>query len=643
MTSGKTAFCLTVIATTILLAQPAQNQQPDAAQSPESKLPPLKTSITVTEKLSAEAPAFITVLDRDSIAATPGVNIDDRLRSVPGFTLFRRTSSLVANPTTQGVSLRGIGSSGASRTLVLWDGIPENDPFGGWVYWDRFPPSELERIEISRGASTSIFGDLAMGGAITLFSEPPVHHHFEASYDGGNLDSHELNVGASNLWRRFAASGYARAFTTDGYFIVPGTLRGAVDTRAGVEFLAANARLDYFDANNRLFVRFDLLGEHRENGTVLQTNSTGLGSIGANYSYSRANDQISVLFNYTSEEFRANFSAIGARRATETLTMYQTVPSDAIGAAAFWRHDGRHWHFVGGADTQHVEGVSTDNLPTGAKRVGGGTILQHGVFGQLDYAAGPVQFFAGARHQFTGQDDTFFSPSGGLAIGRGRFRARGSVYRAFRAPTLNELYREFRQGNATTLPNALLRPETVFGSEIGLDFVGETTRASVTFYRNELSDLVTNVTLQTGAQIVRQRRNAAAALTRGIEASLRRGFGPFQGEMSYLFADSRFLNGPRISQVPRNQGTARLTYQHKNTFASGGLRALSLQFDDDLNQFALPGFAVLQAEIAHQLTKSFGVRAAFENLLDRSYVVALTPTPNTGSPRLWRVGFRWSI
>src|SRR5439155_16677678 len=99
MTSGKTACCLTVIATTILLAQPAQTQRPDATQSPESKLPPLKTSITVTEKLSTEAPAFITVLDRDSIAATPGVNIDDRLRSVPGFTLFRRTSSLVANPT----------------------------------------------------------------------------------------------------------------------------------------------------------------------------------------------------------------------------------------------------------------------------------------------------------------------------------------------------------------------------------------------------------------------------------------------------------------------------------------------------------------------------------------------------------------
>src|SRR5690348_10897888 len=147
----------------------AQNPPTEESQ----KLPPVKTSISVTEKISTEAPASITLVDTEDIEATPGVNLDDRLRSVPGFTLFRRASSLVSNPTTQGISLRGIGSSGASRTLVLWDGIPMNDPFGGWLYWDRFAPSQLDAVEISRGASTSIFGDLAMGGAIALFSQPP--------------------------------------------------------------------------------------------------------------------------------------------------------------------------------------------------------------------------------------------------------------------------------------------------------------------------------------------------------------------------------------------------------------------------------------------------------------------------------------
>jgi outer membrane receptor protein involved in Fe transport len=128
-----------------------------------------------------------------------------------------------------------------------------------------------------------------------------------------------------------------------------------------------------------------------------------------------------------------------------------------------------------------------------------------------------------------------------------------------------------------------------------------------------------------------------------MEASVRRNFRDFHGEISYLLADSRFLTGPRLSQVPKNQGTAQLSYQHKGTLASAGIRAFSLQFDDDLNAFILPGFATMQAELSQRLTKQFTIRAQFENVLDRQYIVALTPTPNTGSPRLWRIGLRWSL
>src|SRR4029453_14133968 len=104
------------------------------------------TSIPGTGQISAEAPANIQVLDRTRITETPGSELDDRLRTIPGFSLFRRTSSLVAHPTTQGVSLRGLGSSGASRSLVLWDGMPINDPFGGWGYGPRLVPEGIDRV-----------------------------------------------------------------------------------------------------------------------------------------------------------------------------------------------------------------------------------------------------------------------------------------------------------------------------------------------------------------------------------------------------------------------------------------------------------------------------------------------------------------
>src|SRR5436309_2394813 len=144
-----------------LLSVPAFAQTP--SDSEPGKLDPLKQSITVNANIAAEAPASIVEIGRPQLEQIPGENLDDRMRYVPGFSMFRRSSSLAANPTTQGISLRGLGSSGASRTLLLWDGIPVNSPFGGWIYWTRLAPEDVERIEMSRGASTSVFGDRAMG------------------------------------------------------------------------------------------------------------------------------------------------------------------------------------------------------------------------------------------------------------------------------------------------------------------------------------------------------------------------------------------------------------------------------------------------------------------------------------------------
>ncbi|MGI8745936.1 MAG: TonB-dependent receptor plug domain-containing protein [Bryobacteraceae bacterium] len=580
-------------------------------------------------------------MDQLRIQEAAGVNIDDRLREIPGFSLFRRTSSIVANPTTQGVSLRGIGSTGASRTLLLWDGIPENDPFGGWVYWDRFAPQELERIEISRGASTSVFGDLALGGAIALFSRPAETRRYDAGYEGGNLNTHEVTAGASNLWRHFAISGFGRAFTTGGYFVVPASIRGAVDRPAGVRFVAVDTRLDFFGKMDKFFVRFDLLAEHRENGTALQTNSTGLGSLAGNYSREWTRDQVSVLGYYTQESFHSSFSAIGPKRNSETLSYRQTVPSHGLGSAALWRHAASHWHVLAGADAQRVEGASTDKLLPTILRIGGGSQLEHGVFGQGDVTLGPLTFYAGARHHFTGRGETFFSPSGGVSIGHGIWRARGSVYRAFRAPTLNELFREFRVGNVITEANANLRPEKLFGAEAGFDLVGESTRASITFYRNDLTGLINNVTLQTGSTIIRQRQNTSSALARGMEANVRRAWNHWRGELSYLLADSRYTTGARIPQIPRHQGSGGIAYQHRGTLVSAGVRSYSLQFEDDLNQFRLPGFATVQLSAEQRLNSWLTARAAFENLLDRQYVTGFSPAPTIGNPRLWRIGLTW--
>src|SRR5206468_1151992 len=121
----------------------------DIVLSPATLLETVVVTATRTEQRLGDVPASVSILTRDEIKASPAVVADDVLRQVPTFSLFRRTSSLAAQPTTQGVSLRGIGPSGQSRTLVMLDGVPFNDPFGGRVYWTRVPLVSVARIEVA--------------------------------------------------------------------------------------------------------------------------------------------------------------------------------------------------------------------------------------------------------------------------------------------------------------------------------------------------------------------------------------------------------------------------------------------------------------------------------------------------------------
>ena len=618
-------------------------------QDNKTTVKPLTTTVTVVGSLTSESPASISVIDQEQLNTIPGNNLDDRLRQVPGFSLFRRSSSVVANPTTQGVSLRATGSSGASRTLVLWDGIPMNDPFGGWVYWSRLDPAFIDRVEVDRGGTTAVFGDRALGGNISLFAPAPQQDHLFVDFLAGNAGTEDASAAYSNLWGRWGFTVHARGFTTDGYYIVPQYLRGRADNKANARFATGDIHLDYFGDSNRFSLHGDVLAEARHNGTQLTKNSTGLGTLGANYSHNWSKDKISAIAYHTREQFHSTFSSVSLDRNGETLTSKQTVPVEDYGGALYWQHHEQskryNWNAIAGADVDDTHGVSYDySYNTKILTPGGGTLLKHGVFGQADISFGPVRFFAGIRHQYTGvADATFVSPNGGIAYGYKQLRFRASGYRTFRAPTLNELYRNFRVGNALTLANNALQPEGMVGVEAGADWVGESSRVSVTLFRNELSNLIGNGTISTTpALILRQRINFPSGFSRGVEVNASRRWHAWTAEAGYLFADARLTTGPRLAQVPKQQGTAQLTFQLKKTLISGGVRAFGLQFDDDINQFKLPGFAALQLSAQHHLTSKLSAVASVENLLDRSFLVALTPTPNTGEPRLWRIGLRWS-
>src|SRR6266536_1891211 len=212
---------------------------------PASLLETVTVTPTRREQRLGDVPASISVLTSEAIEASPALLADDVLRQIPTFSLFRRTSGLVAQPTTQGVSLRGIGPSGQSRTLVLLDGIPFNDPFGGWVYWTRVPLVSVDRVEITEGTSSSLYGNIAMGGVINIITSHPTRRTIELKPQYGDHNSPKFDFFGSDQWNKVAAAIEGSFLHTDGFPIVAPIERGPIDNNANVEYKNVTAKIEF--------------------------------------------------------------------------------------------------------------------------------------------------------------------------------------------------------------------------------------------------------------------------------------------------------------------------------------------------------------------------------------------------------------
>ena len=144
-------------------------------QLPPPPAPPVQLEevvVTAARLPPADADAAFSVIRLDEQLLGRSTRLDEALRTVPAVSLFRRTTSLSANPTTQGISLRAIAPSGAGRTLVTLDGVPMNDPFGGWVIWSQIPTESLSGLDIVRGAGAGCSTPRASGRGSRRASQP---------------------------------------------------------------------------------------------------------------------------------------------------------------------------------------------------------------------------------------------------------------------------------------------------------------------------------------------------------------------------------------------------------------------------------------------------------------------------------------
>lgn len=299
----------------------------------------ISETVTVTASAGVEpltTPASLSVLAAGRVMTTAAPLIDDALRLTPGFSLFRRSSSRVANPSAQGVTLRGVSGSGASRTLVVADGLPLNDAFGSWVYWNRIPIAAIDRVAVLRGATGDLYGADALGGVIQLFTFSPFRPRFRAIVEAGSHETLRGSLFAAAPAARITLTAAGEWLTTSGVHVVAAKERGPVDVPTGSNYRTGLAELGVQGRGWRGRGRVHTFQEVRSNGTALVGNDTNwrqwmgeaAGPLGGGSVVARMAQARQRYFN--------NFAAVASDRASERLTRSQRIPSTAFVASGEW-------------------------------------------------------------------------------------------------------------------------------------------------------------------------------------------------------------------------------------------------------------------------------------------------------------------
>jgi outer membrane receptor protein involved in Fe transport len=624
-------------------------------------------AIVVTATRSArsitDVPASVSVVVSAQIEGTPGKTLDDVLRRVPSVDL-PLASSYQVHPTALNVSMRGLGGI---RALVLLDGVTLNDPFFGYIQWSQVPLETVDRVEVVRGGGATLWGNYAMGGVINVLTRPINRTELVAEAGAGTYGTYRADGHAAFAGRGFGIGLDAGINHTDGYVqpiledrgpvTVPTSftahsvaLSGNVDI---TPTLSARARISYFDNDQNLFSRRSTNHQRtwRYTGSLTQ-------QLGPKGSLSL------TLFHDNSRFVTFNTGAPEGADPTqvEFVENVHRTPEKDLGASLVWRQGfsgilrelsaGLDYHGIRGTDTADIFDESGTQIRTD---IGSGRQRFIGGFAQADLQLTPrLDALLSVRYQdfynYNGIDltpgglganvpnrhDSDIDPRLSLRYDLGNgFALRAAAYRAFRAPTLDNLYRAFAIPGGIFYGNASLKPETLEGAEAGVDFNKGPIRFQATAFTNRIKDLLTNRSLAfdelpPGFFFGSRGINAGRARSRGAEAELDlRASSHLTGTLAYTYADSVVTDNPEdlasvgVQQagIPRHRISASLDWTGpRGIRISPRLRYVSRTNGDADGLLRTDPHFIVDLAASTPLIRQVEGFVQIENLFDRHYV-----------------------
>ncbi|WP_407353341.1 TonB-dependent receptor domain-containing protein [Luteimonas sp. R10] len=608
---------------------------------------------TASERTLDTAPASMSVITREELAARPVYDLADALRGEPGIGLTG------IGLDRRGVSVRGMDPS---YTMTLLDGMRVNSSIGAIAHSDYdlgwMPAAAIERVEIVRGPMSSLYGSEALGGVVNVISRSATDAWIgslsanagEPDAAGGARRQVGVYAGGPLVADTLGLSVFAEHSRTDE---TPNPLEPGTSRREARDADSGSATLSWTPSE---FHRIDLrwLGGREERVRH------GLQS-GANPYLYASRDEVDRDQWALSHRGRWGWGESGLRasrasidkinhRAPGTPTGPQHLRDEIVdGHVSKW-FGSRHRVTAGGEWRRES---LTDTLVNDA---GQDEAVHRAVFLQdeIELADG-WDLVLGDRYdrhrRFGGQH----SPRAYLVHERGDWVFKGGAGRGFKAPTLKQLSPEYYTTIAGLLElygNPELRPEVSTTYELSAQVRGDGWHAQATAFENRLRDLIEIVCIercgQPGVMDVRTYRNVDRAHLAGIElAGAVDLTATLALEANYSYLDARDEDADRkLEMRPHHSGAATLAWTPVDAF-TGRLRAeyvgSQVEYPSRGPTIAVPADTLYALDLRYRISPALSLRGGIDNITDaRQDSVDLEyPYPQVG--RNYYVGFDLSF
>jgi len=490
---------------------------------------------TGSAKSQHESPLATSVLDRATVALAPGFSTDRVLRQLPGFDRSRSNSAF----TNYGQLRASFGGAGTDRGVVLVDGFPAQDAFGGQIDWQAYPASEIERAELLRGAGSALYGSGAIGGVLALQTFAPqtgrdAFPEGRAGIEvGSNSSADDALQARAPLGRNLAASLSATS-TFFAYRDLPPPYASPFDHPAVASSGTTHLRLRYDNGATTFDGSLRLASDHQDEGrtnytfdrTLRQEDVAATQRIGAALARFGYYVRDTTVYNLA-DQFPAKPTVLRYR---------QLVPTDENGFAASFAAGPGTTELAILLDQRRVDGVSDQFGSDGhtLQAFGSGVALLQGIGLQATFNAPHLEALVGTRADRVRYDDLALetivkgttmaqtvpghaegaiSPRVALRYDVGpRVALRLSSGGGFRTPYLNELVRGFNVGAVVMAPNPDLVPERSRTDDEGIDVLLGSGRLAFDATQTRVSDAIA---FRTFTPTLMQRENIDRTQTNG--------------------------------------------------------------------------------------------------------------------------------